>query len=231
MRAQLFFTDFVKFAFCLLKKLENPHIVLVAVGGTRVGRAAVTRGFPQSTICQCLFFPGTFCTQLHAVPVPMSSPRARENPSHGVRPWPRKSKGCSWHAAGNKRQLGGVGKDITDGRAISIDVACAGGGQAKQARRERRSSCRGQDGRPTESEGRGACCPRGGWCGAGAAPCEQTDKGGCFNAPPATNLDAKHSQVAASGMDELGVGFLFGLARGLEGSSCSAAAVVSWSPC
>ena len=50
-----------------------------------------------------------------------------------------------------------------------------------RARRERTSSCKGQDGRPAEGEGRGACCPRGGWCGAGAAPCEQTDEGGCWS--------------------------------------------------
>ena len=61
--------------------------------------------------------------------------------------------------------------------------------------------------------------PRGVWCGAVAAPCEQTDEGGCFSAPPATNLDARPGQVAASGIGKLRVGSLFGLA-----------AVVLWSP-
>ena len=102
---------------------------------------------------------------------------------------------------------------------MSINIARAGEGQAKQARRERTSSCKGQDGRPAEGEGSGACCPRGVWCGAVAAPCEQTDEGGCFSAPPATNLDAKPGQVAASGIGKLRVGSLFGLA-----------AVALWSP-
>ena len=84
--------------------------------------------------------------------------------------------------------------DITDGQSMSIDIARAGEGQAKQARCERTSSCKGQDGRPPEGEGRSACCPRGGWCGAGAALCEQADEGGGFSAPPATYLDAQHRQ-------------------------------------
>ena len=75
------------------------------------------------------FFTGPFCTQLCTVPVPMPKSKARENPSHGVRPRPRKSKGCSRHAAGERRQFGGVSKDITDGRGISIDIVHAGEGQ------------------------------------------------------------------------------------------------------
>ena len=177
-----------------------------------------------------LFFSGPLCTQLRAVPVLMPRSQARENPSHGERPWPRESKGCSRHAAGERQQLGGVSKDITSGQGMSIDIVRAGEGQDKQARRERTSSCKGQDGRPAEGESRGACCPRGGWCGAGAAPCEQTDEGGCFSAPPDTNLDAQHRQVAASGIDKFRVSSLLGPARSLESSSCSAAAVVPWSP-
>ena len=153
---------------------------------------------------------GPFCTQLRAVPVLMPKSKARENPSgHG----PNKLRAA-----------------ITDGRGISIDIARASEGEAKQARRERTSSSKGQDGRAAEGESRGACCPRGGLCGAGAAPCEQADEGGCFSAPLATNLNAKHRQVAASGINKLRVSSLLGLARGLEGSCCSAAAAVSWSP-
>ena len=147
-----------------------------------------------------------------------------------MRPRPRKSTGYSRHAAGKRCQLGGVGEDINYGKGISINIARAGDGQAKQARRERTSSCEGQYGRPAEGEGKGTCCPRRGWCNASAALCEQTDEGGCFSAPPATNLDAKHRQMAASGIDKLRVSSPLGVARGLEGSSCSAAVVVPWSP-
>ena len=77
---------------------------------------------------------------------------------------------------------------------MSIDIARAGEGQAKQARQERTSSCKGQDGRPAEREGRGACCPQGGWCGwRGTVPAD----GQKWLLPPATNLDAQHRQVAA----------------------------------
>ena len=67
----------------------------------------------------------------------MPKSKARENPSHGARPRPRKSRGRSRHAAGKRRQVGGAGEDITDGRGISIDIANAGERQAKQAGRER----------------------------------------------------------------------------------------------
>ena len=166
---------------------------------------------------------GLFCTQLRAVPVLMSKSKARENPSHGVRPRPRKSKGCSRHAAGERRQLGGVGKDITHGRGISIDIARAGEGQAKQARRERTSSCKGQDGRPAEGKGRGACCPRGGLVRRGR---------GTVRADGRRWLLQRSTchQPRCPGIDKLRVSSLLGPARGLEGSSCSAAAVVPWSP-
>ena len=60
------------------------------------------------------------------------------------------SKGRSRHAAGKRRQLGGVSEDITRGTGICIDIARAGKRHAKQARRERTSSSKGQDSRPAE---------------------------------------------------------------------------------
>ena len=64
---------------------------------------------------------------------------------------------------------------------------------AKQARRERRGACM-LPARGLVRRGHGT-------------PREQTDESGCFSAPPATNHDAKHRQVAASGIDKLRVAF------------------------
>ena len=105
---------------------------------------------------------------------------------------------------------------IIDGRGNSIDIACAGGGQAKQARCERTGSCKGQSGRPPSRRRRQRrMLPARGLVrhGTGTATSEQMGKGGCFTAPPAANQAAsalhqpptsmprtvKWAQVAASG--------------------------------
>ena len=93
------------------RRLGNPRLLTSARAGamrraTSSHQCASLVAFVVAHASVFVFFIGHFCTQLRAVPALAPKSKARQKPPHGVRPRPRKSKGCSRHAVGERPQAG-----------------------------------------------------------------------------------------------------------------------------
>ena len=134
-----------------------------------------------------------------------------------------KARKPSREAAGNGGRDGEVREDLAQERGVPINVGSATERERQKTGGESPRSCEGDEGRPTQREGRGGCGPAGGRDGPRPAASKQADEVSGLTAPAPSNFKRNDGEPAAVGTAELWVGALLGPPGCLEGCTSSLA--------